>query len=430
MSGQSNYSNQLTKKWRAITYDYDILKTFGSESRVYCLTDFQVAWLLSNTDYYGWATRWENQTATVQELADQKSELEYRLMSCINIQPSQIEYIYETTIAEQLAEFNTLYDAGGIAGLNANTPTDDYDGDGSSQRVLALCTACNIYVRTYAQNWIYKAQIVLGIVAIVGVALSLTIVGGLIASTMVAGLTFITSLALGAMQDEDALDSVACCMYDFLVGSATNQDNFEDSLSACGFTGGTNEAIIRDIIASDLDLFDNWLSFLNSLGDSYVLALAGVTQCPCEFTNGYEWDFTTHDGDYVAHASRATWVDGSGWGVGNNDWHIQMSLEDFTSVGIEWMQMTISEAMNSGSGEEFKFRDAAWGDSQNHYDVASSGQLVAQSTTMNVDCTGVAFGVGNVNPTDYDGFITKIVIKLESGQTIPPEWTGGIPVII
>jgi len=48
------------KRWRAITYNWDILSTYGNGSKLYCLTDFQAAWLLSNTEYMRWSKRCEN----------------------------------------------------------------------------------------------------------------------------------------------------------------------------------------------------------------------------------------------------------------------------------------------------------------------------------------------------------------------------------
>lgn len=284
---------QSSKQWRAITYDYDLMSSYSDESRLYCLTDFQVAWIMSNLPYYNWITRWTNTNATQKDLNDQQNEMELALMSCLQLQPYMLEFNYEQAVELVLNNYETLYDSGGIPELNANTPTDFYSGDDSDERLDALCTAVSIYIKSYATNWISKAQVVLGITIVVSVGLSLTGVGGLIAGTILAGLALFTQTALDAMNDQSAIDNVICCMKDDLTALAITEANFQTSLDGCGFDVGSNEQIIVDIIKDDLDITQNWLSFLNSLGNSYVLAQIGVVDCPCvELT----WDFLLGEG--------------------------------------------------------------------------------------------------------------------------------------
>lgn len=279
----SEYEPLSNKKWKAITYDWDVLTTYSnSESRMYCLTPFQANWLLANVEYMRWATRQVNCPCTPEELNNLAGELSYNLMSCIDFQPYQLQYLYEQGIADNLNNFETLYDSGGIPELNPNTPTDYYSGDDSDERLDALCTACYLYCYSYSADWVSRAQTALGIVVVVGLASSVSIVGGVIASVLVGGLAYITSIALNAFNDTDALDNVVCCMKSGLDGQAVNQSNFENSLNGCSFDVGSNEAIIRDIIASDLGQLVNWLSFLNALGDAFVFANNGVVLCPCE----------------------------------------------------------------------------------------------------------------------------------------------------
>lgn len=279
--GESSYTNLQTTQWRAITYDYPILATYSDFTRLYCLTDFQAAWLSSNMPYYNWKTRWVDNNATQLELNEQMAELEYALMTPTCIPVYELQYIYDDIQLRELQALQDRYDAGGIPDVNPSTPTDFYSGDDSLDRLNALCTACKIYVYSYAQNWLTKASIGLGIAVIVGLAASITIVGGIIASVLVGGLAYITSIAMNAMQDKEALDDVACCMYSNLDGLAITSGNFELALDGCSFSPGSNQAIIRDIIASDLDQFSNWLSFIDQLGSSYDLAQIGVIDCPC-----------------------------------------------------------------------------------------------------------------------------------------------------
>jgi hypothetical protein len=277
----SGYTNLLRKQWRALVYDYDAMQDgIGETSKLYCLTNFQVMFLQDNVDYMRWVTRWNNLSIDSNSLGQLADELELALMTCIEIYPYMLQFNYDSEVDALLNNYDILYDLGGIAGLNANTPTDFFQGDGSTDRDNALCTASNIYVRSYAQNWITKAEVALGVAIITSVLVSISIVGGIIAGTVLAGLALITQTALDAFKDDDAIDNVVCCMIAGLDGLAVNQANFETAFDSCGFTVGTNEAIIRDIIASDIDQWNNYLSFLNALGDAYVLAQAGVVSCP------------------------------------------------------------------------------------------------------------------------------------------------------
>jgi hypothetical protein len=213
---------------------------------------------------------------------DMKAEMEYNLMNCVDLQPYQIQYLYDIQQAQELQALADLWDGVNPSSVNENTPDDFYSGDGSADRENALCTAIKIYVYSYAQNWVTKAQLALGVVAIVGIVASITIVGGMIATALVGGLAYLTSFAITAMQDENALDDVVCCIFEALNGASITNANWLTCLDDCNFEVGTNQAIIRDIIASDLDQFNNWLTFINQVGNSYVLAQAGVSDCPCE----------------------------------------------------------------------------------------------------------------------------------------------------
>lgn len=280
---QKVFSNQSLgrKNWRAITVDYAELSKYSDESNLYCLTDFQVAWLMSMTAYYNWATRWVNNNATQEELDEQQAELEYSLMSCVQLNPAQIEYIYNITLDEQLIVFGDDWDGSLPSSINSNAPDDFFEGDGSSARNEALCSALKIYVYTYADAWVNKATAILGVGAVIALGGLILGVGGIIAITVLASVAFVTQVAMDAMQDTDALDDVVCCMNDQLDGLAITQANWETALDNCGFAVGSNQQIIADFIGSDIEEDDNWFTFINTLGDSYVRAQAGVIDCPC-----------------------------------------------------------------------------------------------------------------------------------------------------
>lgn len=318
----SDYQYLKDRQFKGLIYDWDLMLNQGDNKRFYCLTDFQAMWLLSTTELLSWKTRWENCPCTDEDLLAMTAELDLALMSCVDYRPFENNFVYQQAVGATLNAYDESYDSGGIPELNPNTPTDFYSGDDSDDRLNALCTACNVYIKSYATNWIALAQAVLGITVVVAFGLSLTGVGGVIAGTILAGLALFTQTALDAMNDETAIDNVICCMNTSLESAVINQDNFEESLDACAFDVGSHEQIIVDIISSDMNQFDNWLSFLNNLGDSYVLAQIGVLDCPClDYEWSKEWDFKVEKGDGDGW-QQVTWGDGwfsgLGWRSQNN----------------------------------------------------------------------------------------------------------------
>ncbi len=309
--------NLENKKWIGLTYDYAMMiENLTQADCLGCLTEFELVWLQANVQYMRWSSRWTNCPCTPQELNDMADVLERKLMSCIEINPYQTDYIYNQAVSDQLGTFNADY-TGLPSSVNPNAPDDFFSGNGSSDRITGLCDACKVYVYSYSSNWVQKARIILGAVFVVTFFASIALLGGVIAGTVLAGLALITQAALDAMEDEQALDDIVCCMFNAMTGTVINQANFEASLDACGFTVGSNQAIARDIIASDLTVFDNYLSFLNALGDQYILAQAGVSDCPCDITwistldfklSSYGFLFTPDDGLNPSGA----WVNGVG----------------------------------------------------------------------------------------------------------------------
>jgi hypothetical protein len=278
---QSEYQNLNKRRWRALTYNFEALSTYGNSYKLYCLTDFQVGWILSNTEYMSWKSRWSNFSGTQQQLRDMTAELDYALMNCVDLYGT-LDYLTEVAQDQKFAEYNALYDAGGISELNPATPTDFYSGDDSFNRLNALCMACDTYVRSYLNRWLTIARAGQTALIFAGTAVSFVPYIGKIAAVALKSLSLLTQVAIDAVSDDSAIQDVVCCMYNGLVSQAVNESGFENSLSSCGFEVGSNSAIVRDLISADLDVFNNWLTFLNALGDCYVWLQAGVEYvCPC-----------------------------------------------------------------------------------------------------------------------------------------------------
>jgi len=328
MASMDEYYYLSKKSFRALIVNWEQASQYDmSNGKLYCLSDFQAQWLLSNAEYMRWGTRWSNCPCNQTDLDAMHAELEYNLMNCFDTRwMGQLDYVYQRANDEQLELFELEYDVDGIPGINEDTPTDDYNGDDSLNRQKALCMACDTYVRSYLNAWLQQAQLLIGVVSILGVFVFTTPFIGLIALSILGGLAYITQTAINAVNAADAVSDVICCMYSGLYGQAVNQANFIASLDGCAFGIGSNQAIVRDLIASDLNQNKNWYSFLNALGDSWVLLEAGVDYtCACvpEPTWSHSFDFTVTDGGFVVSTSglvsgnQGVWISGTGWRYGD-----------------------------------------------------------------------------------------------------------------
>jgi hypothetical protein len=221
-----------------------------------------------------------------------KAEMEFNLMSCTDLQPWQLNSLYDAQRDIQRAEYQALYDVGGIAELNENTPTDFYDGDGSVDREKALCMAVEAYIKSLLEDWLNQARTAQTALFVTGLVAGRIPYVGIVAVIALKALAFITQTAINAVEDEIAVNDVICCMNDGLLSVAVSQAGFEASLDSCGFDVGSNQQIVSDIVSADLDNFKNWLSFLNVLGDSYqYINEYGVNYtCPCNDYSCYFYD--------------------------------------------------------------------------------------------------------------------------------------------
>lgn len=292
----SEYKYLQSKKWRAITYDWESLWKQGQNSNLYCLTDFQVAWLLSNTEYMRWSSRWENCPCSQNDLNAMKADLDYNLMSCFDLNPYMLDKVYQDSVNSDFQGMNDRYDSGGIEELNPLSPTDYFNGDDGTARNTALCLACATYVKSYAKNWLQQASLIQGLInVLVSVISPVPYVQDMIVR-VISGLVGVNQSDVDAMNNESALDAVICCMIDGLTGVAVSEIRFENSLSGCAFNGGSDNEIVRLIIESDLTNFDNYLSFINELGEAYRYTAEGI-EFDCGCGDVVEWSYVEYFGD-------------------------------------------------------------------------------------------------------------------------------------
>lgn len=399
----SEYTHLQVKKWRAITYNWDVISSYQQISRLYCLTDFQVAWLLSNTEYMRWSRRWIDCPCTQSDLDAMKADMELNLMSCLDFQPYQLDYMYNDSVNRDFQAYNDRYDSGGIAELNPSSPTTDFNGDGSSPRNTALCLACTVYVKSYVKNWRVQVNLLQQFInVIVGVLSPVPYIQD-IAIRVVSGLVGINQTIVDAMNNESAIDDVICCMIDGLTGQAVSEGNFESSLDACGFAFESDSDIVRFVVQQDLDNFDNYLSFVNSLGDAYDYTSKGIIfDCGCDDSWVVEFDFTLSPYDWELFSPESgVWVDGVGWTEVSDDISIKRDVPhnvNFTSFEFTYTIDSI------GSGTPTK-----------QWYMQKSSVSGGQSTLLsgNIDSTGDFTRTYNT-PFTADDYI-RLSLALDRG---------------
>lgn len=185
-------------------------------------------------------------------------------------------------------ELQAAYD-GTPESVNPSAPSDEFDGVADTTRENALCTAAAAFVRQFAARKAQQIKIVaaataaaIGLAGILipGLGWGLAALAGVTIGAAVSLVGISTSAAIAALEDQAALDAVACCLTDGLTGQAVNQANFETGLDACSFSTGSNAAIVRDFMVQILA--ENYLVFLDLLGDAKdALDASQDVYCPC-----------------------------------------------------------------------------------------------------------------------------------------------------
>jgi len=293
---ESQYINLQVKQWRAITVNWDILAANSlTETKLYCLTDFQAAWLLSMTEYMRWATRWENCPCTQNDLEALKAETDFNLMSCIDFQPYQLQALFDGMNNAQIVQFENDWDGSLPSSVNPDAPDDFFDGDGSADREDALCTALTLWTYSYTAEWLTKAGTVLGIVSTVSSIVDFLIpVGGTIAVRVLADLIAPLQQQYDAMNNTALLDDVICDWRTALEGVAINATNWTNAIQGLSYPLLSDLWRIQQLLSEDTQLLSNFLSFVNALGNGYELAQLGIEICACGCSPVTEfWDFTS-----------------------------------------------------------------------------------------------------------------------------------------
>lgn len=234
-------------------------------------------------------------------------------------------------LEQQLQE---IIDALNGASGNVGTVYPDLEYDASPDdefRDLALCAGIHDFIdficelvleeRNNQATYARIGAILLSIASAVLIASGIGSPLGLaIATALVLGYATIwDGISELVLNDDEARELVACCMYDALQGSTLTQVAFENSLDGCAFTGGTNEAQIAGAIVGMLDDTDIYMAFVDFVNEKYRPAVLGLVTCPCaeetEWTSILDFTIDDYNMQYLSvlgSAPAGNWIDGTG----------------------------------------------------------------------------------------------------------------------
>lgn len=351
------------KQWKAVTTDYTALMAYDNVDAInLCLTQREVAILKALLMPAYWSTRWTNLTISDDELNEMVALIDAKLDTLCEFPVTAITDIRQALcILEYFADetwtpfadlsicatdtgtdyytqieininvartYLAIYVAPDYFTINIYAPIIIWNGGTggipTADRETALCMATQAYVGSYAARKVQELDVAFsGLFILIAGAFFLTGGIGILAgmfvggAALVAGVTYTTARA--ALLDEEALLAVACCMYEALQGEDVEQATFQASLDSCGFSAGTNSAIVRDLVASTFSELESYLSFVDASGRAFVqVDEFGVDLCDCEpGTFVHTFDFLIDDGGWTNMASTnrpyGVWQSGVGW---------------------------------------------------------------------------------------------------------------------
>lgn len=242
----------------------------------------------------------------------------------ITRQITNVQNVQNTIINNQRTE---VYD-GTPGSINDDAPSDNFNGDASTERDTALCMAVRYYVEQYMQNAVNNAALA------TGTAIAATVVGALFTpwaavggglAVLATGITY--GALVSAIGDRAALNAVICDLYDSMKGTAISEANFASKINA--LTGSnTHETTIVDNLKAGSGQRANYLKFIDLLGSAYPQAEAGADDCPC--------------GDEICTPL--------GWFSGV--WYMDTKYERGTVVGEPTDDYIILESRDRGDGQQ------------------------------------------------------------------------------
>lgn len=318
----------MRRDWKAITWDYDWVRSLSEEECAFCLTEQETAVISAAIDYLGWPTRWHNAASGIDQdwLEAFAGRLAAKLMGCNETSNEATFRAFQDAVARNAARVQRNFEAwdgtpGSInpfAGIINNFDTGVFQSPEPENNCAASCEYVRVVVWNYymvlVTSYLTAAAIT---VAVAPLGMLFWVIGALI--VMVAGLG--ADHVSAALNDEAAMDSIGCQLATALAGQVANYINFNAAIA--GLTSATdNEYTIVSILQAANQTPAGFYLYLDLWGNAEQMSMGG-TLLPCCCSDPCEWDhdltlgvptnFEVITGHYVA----GTGVVGNavtGWG--------------------------------------------------------------------------------------------------------------------
>jgi len=485
----------LRHRPNAIIMDWEKNQAIDDTNVSFCLTRRQASALLGITEYLGWKPRWENLGATDwSELNDFKEDIQARLldMDCTKFRQSPddnciLQVSYDsgqtwddwfnfgecvrnavTTIVKPIVEsegdriIQELLDKyDGTA--NSIDESLVYDGsDDDEWRDFALCAVTGILIRAFVDAEIARRSSGddwwndLGDKMVAaGVLLTFLPIPG--SRFLAAGAAFLGSFIelaapvwntvnILALQDDDAVELVACNMYDNIRGSTPTQSAFQTSLDDVSFSPISNAALIANAVRPMLQELEAFLGFLDLWRNINEYSRGGfIDVCPCPDL-GWTVEFLSANGQppnvtiiQEVPKDAHVWDNGNKWyesfdtdGTGDSTAYISFEFDIAGTCDLEWITMDIdmdSSGSNTfSSGQEFMLYDDV---DALLLDYTHSG-FHQNNTPDTAIWEGSETGVKRLHlrnriyepDSSTDTELYNFKVQIHGTGTIPPEWSA------
>lgn len=284
----------------------------------------------------------------------------------------------------------TIYD-GSPGSVHPEAPTTTFAD--SADRRTALCLAIQRYIGSQAYAAMMQ-RCSADAIALVLAAVGGFLIGGplgAIAGGIVVGAAIADCAGWQALfEDDTALKDTACKLYQALNGLPVSQANFETALSS--LTGSALDGLIAQGAAE----LNNYLYFLDLLGNGYIQALAGADAdcCPLEDCEPQEWDFTLSAYNWLI--TKGQLILGTGIRAvrnnADNGWQLLMEIEwnepcfNGSNGFIDWTYNSYSTGGGPTHRIDFMqavdrtwFIGSTWGA---HIGMANECKLIPQQVTL------------------------------------------------
>jgi len=479
-----------TRAWRQII-DWGNLQDIDDDIVSVCLTKREATALLGLTPYLGWSSRWKNLgTTTPEDLKDFQFAIEHRLltMSCTKFRTDpandciiQISYdegdtwatLWDASLCmietmqpmmdaqnqQLLKDLVDLYETEGVPGWEKLI----YDGsDDDEFRDYALCNALQVLLQGLVDSEIARR-------ARVGlwwddVTEAMTIAAGLIALIPIPGAVFLAAatafaaafikkaapiweaINIAVLQDADAVEEVACSMYNDMKGVTPTFSSFKTSLDNPDYSPISNAAIIGNAMHPLIQELESFVAFLELWQNLYGYAEGGfLDSCVCP-----EEEWTVQFGDTLGAPpsysilsnpplSDGIWNNPNKWfyaedllSLSYSDNAVTVEFPASIDIHVSWVSMRIDIVNPDGgsnpTGQFCKLYDEFDaelfdGTSSGWHKGNTPGTVVfepEESDVRKIRLTARCYEpLDNKNTTTY-----LLKIQVHGTGTIPPEWSA------